>query len=213
MSVVSPGNGRYSAEGSWGLIVRRFAPLVLLAVVASAGVTSCATPTGGQAVPGNPGGSTATPRSSSGPGTRPTTSTPGSGNSPLTKMDPCDLLDSAAMAKLGITGEGEPGKILQARNCRWRVRGPSNTDIYDLGILDTLGLTDVPGQVQVTRLPDIGKHPAVQAKNSGGGQGCQILVGVTESSRVDLAVVSGTDVEKACGLAMEFAKLVEPKLP
>lgn len=132
----------------------------------------------------------------------------------MEETDPCALLDAAAKAKLDISGAGENRKIGVARGCRWRVRGAGESQIFDVGILDTAGITDIPATVRVEKLPNIGAHQAVQGKEQGGGPGgCTIILGVTGSSRVDLNVLAGNDTQKACDLVMELATLVEPKLP
>ena len=192
--------------------MRYVAPLVGL--VAAACLTSCSTSTGGQAVSGQEQpGTIGTSRPTTKTSTRPTTGSPQAGNSPMAKTDPCSLLTVAAKSKLGLTDAGEQHNVGIARGCRWRLRGPSDTYIFDVGILDTAGITDVPGDVQVTKLPDIGGHQAVQGKEGGGRGTCGIVMGVTESSRVDFAVVAGRDTQKACELVMQLATAVEPELP
>jgi len=174
------------------------------------GSTSCSTPTSGQALPDSQAGATARPGTTS--GSRPTSDRP-SADSPLKDVDPCTLLDSAGQAKLGINVKGEPHDIVNSRGCRWRMRGTSDTYVFDVGILERLSIDQVPNNVQVEKLPNIGQHQAVRAKNVAGARNCIISMGVGGKSRVDTNVVAGSDIEKACELVMELAILVEPELP
>jgi hypothetical protein len=199
------GCGRPSGKGSWDH-VRHLASLAMLVGLAG-GLASCATPTSGQAVPENPAASTENGQ----PSTRPTSSPQVSGG-PLADTDPCSLLDSAAKAKLGLSGSGEPRKIGVSRGCRWRLRQGTDSYIFDVGILPA-GISNVPDKVQITKLPDIGSHQAAQTQEGGGAGTCLIILGVSESSRVDNTVSASGDTQKACELVMELAKQVEPKLP
>jgi hypothetical protein len=191
--------------------VRRLASLAIFVGLVG-GLAACATSTSGQAVPENPAAGTTQTGS---PSTRTTSSRPTAGAGPLAEVDPCSLLDSAAKAKFGITGNGKPRTIGISRGCQWSVRqGSTVTTVYgfDIGIL-TAGMNDFPDNVPVKKLPDIGKHQAVQTQEGGGPGTCLIALAVTEKSRVDNTVVVSGNTQKACELAMELAKQVEPKLP
>jgi hypothetical protein len=91
--------------------------------------------------------------------------------------------------------------------------GPDDTTFFDVIIYDDLGIDDLPSNVDPKPLPDVGSHKAVQDSESGGPGSCSVILGVTESSRVTTGVLSGTDTQKACDLAMQLAELVEPELP
>jgi hypothetical protein len=183
---------------------------VLLLTLAAA-LIACADSTAGTAVPGN-GGTEPTAGQSTRPG-RPTTSTkPGSADSPLANVDPCTLLTSQGKAQLGISG-GEKNNVGSARGCKWRLRGPTDTYIFTVDINDRLGIKDIPQNIQLKELPDIGTHKAVQDVNPASPGTCGVSLGVTESSRVRTQLVAGTDTTKACDLALQTAKLVEPQLP
>jgi hypothetical protein len=188
--------------------VRRPGPIVAAVAVLAAALTSCATPTSGQAVPGDAPGSTSRPGAA--PGTRPTSRPQ---VSPLAGLDPCALLTASGKAKLGITTEGEHRDILASRGCQWRVRLPQATYLFTVGLLDKAGIEKIPSEVAVEKIPNIGDHQAVLGKGAGGTTGCGVSLGITDSSRVDTQVVAGTDVDKACELVMQLARLVEPELP
>jgi predicted small secreted protein len=185
----------------------RLLGLVTAFVAVSAVLTACATPTTGQAVPG---GDDAESTSHASTSARATTKPQAS---PLADLDPCTLLNASARAKLGITTEGEPRKIVDSRGCQWRVRGPQTTYLFMVGLLEKAGIRDFPSNISVEQLPKIGDHQAVRTKGAGGTRDCAISLGVTDSSRVDAQAVAGADADKACELAMELAKLVEPELP
>lgn len=122
------------------------------------------------------------------------------------------MLTESAKTELELSGAGEERKIGSARTCRWRKRGPSETIIFGVDIWDTAGIDDVPDDVTINPLPDIGSHKAVQGPAKQGGS-CTVFMAVTDSSRVGTTVTAGTDVQKGCELALQMAKLVEPKLP
>jgi hypothetical protein len=175
-------------------------------VAVSAVLSSCATPTSGQAVP--VGGAEGTSRASTSAGA---TNKPRAGS--LADLDPCLLLNAAAKSKLGITTEGKPRTIVDSRFCQWQVRGPDVTYLFGVGLIEKAGVGQIPKNVPVEQLPKIGDHQAVRIKGAGGTRDCGITLAVTESSRVDTQVVVGTEQAKACDLVMQLARLVEPELP
>lgn len=183
--------------------------MLLLALAAA--LTACADSTAGTAVPGN-GGTEPTVGQSTKPGKQTTSTKPGSAASPLANVDPCTLLTSQGKAQLGISG-GEKENIGSARVCKWRLRGPVDTYFFTVGIYDRLGIKDIPQNIQLKELPDIGTHKAVQDVDPANPGVCGVTLGVTESSRVRIQVLAGTDTTKACDLALQMAKLVEPELP
>jgi hypothetical protein len=138
-------------------------------------------------------------------------STPSPGDSPLANTDPCTLLTTSAQSQLGVSG-GERRDLGTERGCRWRLRGPTETFIFDVAIDDQNGLNDVPADATVKTVADIGKHKAVQSASKQGGA-CSVLLGVSDRSRVDATAVAGVDVNKGCELATQLAQLVEPQLP
>lgn len=187
--------------------MRRLALLVPVLVALIGGTTACSGKTNGSAIPG----STTEPQSTgSTPTGRTTSGRPTSGNQ-LAGKDPCSLLTSAGQAQLGVSG-GEKRDVGSARTCRWRLRGPDVTLIFDVGITEKFGIKDLPADLTINPLPNVGSRKAVQNPAKQGGA-CSVIMDVTDSSRVDTTVVAGTDVQKACDLALQMAKLVEPELP
>jgi hypothetical protein len=190
--------------------VRRSVLLVSALAAMLAGTAACTSSTNGSPVPGGSGTSAPAPPSS-GETTDTGSSTPSPGDNPLANTDPCTLLTTSAQSQLGVSG-GERRDLGTERGCRWRLRGPSETFIFDVAIDDQNGLKDVPSDATVKPLADIGKHKAVQSPAKQGG-GCSVLLGVGDSSRVDATAVAGVDVNKGCELATQLAQLVEPQLP
>jgi hypothetical protein len=182
---------------------------VLLALAIA--LTACADSTDGTAVPGN-GTTEPTVGQSTTPGKKTPSTTSGSANSPLSGKDPCALLTADSKAQLGISG-GEKNNVGSARGCKWRLRGPTDTYIFTVDIYDRLGIKDIPKNIPLKELPDIGTHKAVQDANPANPGTCGVTLGVTESSRVRTQLVAGTDTTKACELALQMATLVEPELP
>lgn len=183
-----------------GITLRRLVLLVVLMV----GLASCADKTNGSPLPGTPNEPST--------GTPPSTGTTKPGGSPLADTDPCSLLSASDQSTLGV-GNGEKRTVGVARTCRWRLRGANETIIFDVGILEAAGITDVPSSIQVKQLPDIGGHKAAEHTGGGGAGSCTIILGVSQKSRVDTNVIAGTDTQKACDRTMELARLVEPNLP
>jgi len=112
---------------------------------------------------------------------------------------------------LGI-GVGESGTVGAARSCTWRKRGDKVTTFVGVGILEDRGLSDLPANVNPRALPDIGRHEA-RSVEGGDPDSCQIVLGVSPESRVDITVLIRTDRAAACALTDEVARLVEPELP
>lgn len=130
----------------------------------------------------------------------------------MAKLQPCELISSAAATALGITGPPKEDDLAGTRICQWRVEKGSITDSYALGvaIFHDMGIKDVVPNGEVKNLT-VGKHEAVQYFGASGGT-CAIAIAVTEKSRIDVQA-SGRTGEKLCAPALEAAKLVEPELP
>jgi hypothetical protein len=189
--------------------VRRLALLGPVLVALVVGLTSCSDKTNGAAVP--PTGTTGHESTSAAPTTGTSSSKPTSG-SQLAGKDPCSLLPPAGQSQLGISS-GEKDTIASARRCRWRLRGPQDTYLFSVLIYDDQGIKDLPSEREITQLPNVGSHQAVQRTESANPGVCAVIMGVTETSRVTTQVTAGTDTQKGCGLAMQLATLVEPELP
>jgi hypothetical protein len=171
-------------------------------------LTGCAERTQGSPTPGDdPAGQTTTTTTTTTTTESPTTSTEAGG---LADVEPCGLVDDAGLATLGV-GAGEEKTLGEARVCQWRHEGPTLNESFTLSValFENRGLADIVG-TDVTRLPDIGSHPASSFVAPGGS--CGVSLGVGESSRVDSTAVGG-DRQQGCQLAASLAALVEPKLP
>lgn len=193
--------------------MRRLVRLVPVLAALVVGVTACSDATNGSPVPG---GSQSASQPPTGGGTtsssRTSTSQPSSGESPVADTEPCSLLTNPAKTKLGLSGAGERKDLGGGRECRWRLRGPSETYIFGVVIHDKAGIKDLSSDLEIKQLPDVGSHKAVQNPAKQGGA-CSVIMGVTDSSRVATTVVAGVDVQKGCDLAMQMAELVEPEIP
>jgi uncharacterized protein DUF3558 len=123
-------------------------------------------------------------------------------------VSPCSLLSATEVTDLHA-GASKEETINNTRACRF-VKGQGF--VMSVGILDELGLDDVVANGAITPVPTVGSHKAVQWK--GGLDSCAVSVEVTKTSRVDAVgtSVDGND-QKSCDLALQVAKLVEPRLP
>jgi hypothetical protein len=179
--------------------------LVPVLAVLALGLVGCSEETPGDATAGEstnrptiPGGDTPTdvPTESSEPG----------GDSGTADLQPCDLLSASEQATFNV-GEGVEDELGPARTCQWQA---SDQGTITIGVIDDLGLDDVQstGAKQPTT---VGSHDAVQYP--GPLDTCAFAIGVTDTSRVDVAGTVGGDMTKACGVAKQAADLVEAKLP
>ncbi len=181
----------------------RFLLVPVIALLA-VGLVGCSEETPGDATVGEstdrptiPGGDT---------GVEEPTETSSGGDSGTADLQPCDLLTSAEQAQLHLDA-GVEDEVGPARTCQWR---SSDEFTITVGVIDALGIDAVQSKTP-TKPVKVGSHDAVQA--TGGASTCAVAIGVTDSSRVDVAGVAGGDMTKGCAVANQAAQLVEPKLP
>lgn len=129
----------------------------------------------------------------------------------LAGLQPCDLVDAAGLASLGLTG-GEEKTLGGARVCRWRHDGETLDDGFTVSVelFDGAGLEELAQVTTVEQLPKVGAHDAVSFVDPTGG--CGVSLGVGDASRVDNTAVGG-DRQQGCRFAARLAELVEPNLP
>jgi hypothetical protein len=182
--------------------------LLLVPILAAVALflAGCADETPGDAKPGD-GGATGLPTLPTEDTTDPTepSEDPGSGSG-TADLQPCDMLTSADLSQLQLTG-GTEEVVGPERSCNWKKSGSYSVSV---GIVDELGLDDVQSSGPTKRMK-VGSHDAVQS--TGGISTCAINIGVTDTSRVDAISTANGDEAKACSVAKQVADLVEPKLP
>ncbi|MFE9745314.1 DUF3558 domain-containing protein [Saccharothrix saharensis] len=150
------------------------------------------------------------PSPNAGAGTQPSTSTgttPAGAPAALDDADPCALVTAEDVERALGALDGEPRRndLGTARSCEYEV----DKRLLVVDIRTNVGLTGVNATGPVTDLT-IGGH-RVKAWVSQGGT-CFVVLGVTESSRVDITAQPKTGTQE-CGPAQRLAELVEPKLP
>lgn len=177
-----------------------------LLAVTLLGVSGCTAMSAGNPLP---------PKSTEGGPTTPTTggaSSTSDAAATLAAIDPCSLLTQTQLDQYGLRRR-DSGDVAGARTCSWDhpadVQGKGSFNLKP-GIWDRQGLKDINTRGYSLADVVIGRHQARQAAQAG-GNGCFIAIGVTESSRVDVAA-SG-DPGQGCVLANQFATLIEPQLP
>lgn len=128
----------------------------------------------------------------------------------LAGVQPCDIVDAAGAASLGLT-DGVSKTLGEARVCQWRYEGATLDQSFtvSLALFETRGLAAIVG-TEITTLPDVGTHPAASFVAPGGS--CGVSVGVGDDARVD-STATGGDPQQACDLAAQLAALAEPNLP
>lgn len=171
----------------------------LAAVAVLISVVACGGPAAEQSAPtsGSPSPATTTPQV--GP----------SRGGPLDGLDPCTLLTKAEAERVTGAHTAEPAveQLGSARVCNF---SPQRARL-GVGVRTTSGLAQVQSNGNVVQEIMVGRHQAKQAVGATGS--CGIFIGVTESSRVDVVLNSGSPDEDPCPAAMEIAELVEPRLP
>ena len=185
-------------------------PLLVTAAALVVLLSGCSEQTQGNPTAGD--GGTTPDRTTT---TEPTGSSEPSGGgdepSPIADLQPCDLVDQAALTSLGLTG-GEEDSVGSARSCRWRHEGATLDDSFTVSVelFDDEGAADLAETTDVKQVPDVGAHKAVSFVDAAGVCGVSLAVG--DSARVDNTAVGG-DQQQGCALAAQLAALVEPKLP
>jgi hypothetical protein len=177
--------------------------LVMCAVVA----VGCGTTTGGQATASDV---PVTSTSKVGPSRSSTTSsmpTTGMGSGSLADVDPCSLLDAAGKARFGTIDQA-PGNFGSTRGCDWHL----NRGVLSAGIYDTKGMKDLNPANSVPTPVSINGRPGTQLLETD-NTGCEVAFPVTDTSRVQVDADTHDSAAASCGVAVELAKLIEPKIP
>ncbi|OLR90844.1 hypothetical protein BJP25_30230 [Actinokineospora bangkokensis] len=126
-------------------------------------------------------------------------------------LDPCELLSSSELSRLGAPAQGEAEELAGVRHCDWRVEKSSAAASYTLSVqvLGKVGLADVNGTGKQDI--EVGSHKGVRSTRPS-GVACVVSIEVAEKARVDV-VVTGGEAASRCGPAEEAAGFVEPRLP
>lgn len=121
---------------------------------------------------------------------------------PVAAINPCTLLSQGDVANLGLTSRG-PETAAKSRGCGW-AKGAS----YSIGIYAdaTQGLADLRAAGSTTVA--LASHDAMQTAS---GIDCGVDIAITNTSSIGISVEAGTG--NACGIATQYATLIEPKLP
>jgi hypothetical protein len=131
-----------------------------------------------------------------------TTNSASSSDNPVASIDPCTLISQDDMSKLGLTSRGREDTA-NSRGCGW-----------DKGATYSFGLYANRNQ-GIDELRDssatavsLSSHDAIQMAN---GIDCLVDIAITKTSSINVSIeASGTS---ACGIATQYATLIEPKLP
>jgi len=127
---------------------------------------------------------------------------------PLKDVEQCSLLTPTEINDLHA-GTPKSERLNNARACRFT---EGKGFVVSFAIFDEAGLTEILAASPPTPVPTVGRHKAVW--NMRGGDTCAVSIELTKTSRVDF---QGTDdrgsPQRGCDLAMNLARLVEPKLP
>jgi hypothetical protein len=189
------------------------ARLVVAVAISTVSLAGCTTETGGLPTPGNTQPTPNTGRPTIPGGGTSSSSTPTStrtADSSLRNTDPCSLLSTADMSALSLLkGEVTAGSREDDKGCRWHSTREGDYSIQ-VDVYALLGTKEVRATGEIKPIGKVGTHQAVQYVF---GTTCSVSLGITETSRVDVRVGAGGNNQKACEMAPQVARLVEPKLP
>lgn len=192
------------------VVNRRLAVVPVLAAAMFA-LIACNSSTSGSPNPTTGGGQATTggnvPTSSAG-------GTSGSSGSTLTSLQPCQLVSSSVLTELQLT-QSSSGTVGGARTCSWTKPVDQNgVNGYTAGVdvRDSQGLGDASTNGYTVSPDQVGSHQGKELQSTTPGD-CIVIIGVSQHSRVDVSVNAGTDTAKACQVANQLAKVVEPQLP
>ena len=123
-------------------------------------------------------------------------------------LNPCDLVAHRDATRLGL-GKGEKDSLVP-RTCTWDLAKPGDT--VRVWMQDSIGLAVLPAGGRALHL---GSHDAIRSLGPTVGplHSCQVAIGVTGTSRVDVVANASAGTSLACSVAMRTARLVEPNLP
>lgn len=134
----------------------------------------------------------------------------------LASTQPCDLLSAGELSQLGVGAQGKAATDAGARTCSWQHPAGAGGAGYLIAadIRDHQGIKDiVTDGYSVTDHP-VGRHQGRLLRDATGGDLCAIIIGVTDSSRVDVnANTDAGTVDASCQWTLRVAPLVEARLP
>ena len=117
-------------------------------------------------------------------------------------LEPCELVTPESLAPIGGTFQaGAERASADARLCIW---ANSLGRVISIAILDETGLAEAEGTP--------GEVGGRESKQNYDGGWCVIVIGVGETSRVDV-MAPGDSEAKTCTWARQAAEIVEPNLP
>ena len=174
------------------------------ALAAALALTACSQSNSGTPTPAQ--GATETTTTS-------TTTSSTASASPITDIDPCDLLTPDERSQLGGLDEGKR-EDLGGIGCTWGASGSHRTSVT---LSDKLGIQDLqdPGGTSVEITVNGRKARKIPGNKQAGTTGmCELGLEIGPHARALIisGTVSGT-TEEACQIADQTAQLIEPKLP
>ena len=118
----------------------------------------------------------------------------------------CSLLSSADFQQLGASSPPSQEMVGTAHACEF------NSDEFALGVAirTNVGLAGFVPLERAVHDTTIGRHQAREETSD--GYSCDIAIGVSASSRVDIDV-SGDGTTNPCPTALTLARMVERRLP
>ncbi|WP_253831029.1 DUF3558 domain-containing protein [Prauserella aidingensis] len=132
----------------------------------------------------------------------------------LSNIDPCSLLSADELSKYGTFPAGAPNNVGTARGCKFEKDTDSPTTdpnrVISVNLRDQQGIDDVQDLGQGIDRGEVEGRSYARVPGPGV---CTIVIGVSQTSRVDVNTIATEGTEKSCEIADEVAAVVEPKLP
>jgi hypothetical protein len=188
-------------------VTHRMLVLSLVTAAAVIGLSACSSQSPGSAVGDSSTSSAPTTTAGS-------TSGSGGGGSPLASVDPCTLIAQSEVANNGL----QPGQTVQApggRECRWeRPDDGATIDGYliQIAIYDTAGIDKLNTAGGTVTDYTVGKYQGKLFQDTP-LNACIISLPTSNTSRVDIDVISRLGIAKGCDLVKEVAPHVTPQFP
>lgn len=174
-------------------------PLIAVAVI---GLSACSSQN-----PGNPAASSSTPATA-------TTGGATSTADPLASVDPCTLVTQHMLT----TNQWQPGQSVTApggRACRWERPDDGTTIdgyVFQLAIYNNSSVDQLETSGGTTSDYSVGKYQGKLFQDNSANT-CTVSLATSNTSRVDVDIISRLGIDQGCKLVKQVAPLVVSNFP
>ncbi|OQO93233.1 hypothetical protein B1813_12015 [Saccharomonospora piscinae] len=128
-------------------------------------------------------------------------------------IDPCELISVVDLADVGeFDSEYKEGG--GARSCFWQADFESGSGgfTFTVGVRDSQGIDTVNDIGNGVKQREVNQRAAVSTQDPASGD-CVMALRLDDSSRVDVTVLGGSEVNNSCEIAEIISGILEPRLP